>query len=113
MAEPPKPPKAYSEFSESFPKIREAWDLLGDAAQDGPLDEKTMRLIKLGVAMGAMREGAVHSSVRKARALGVTPEESATRNKTHGSTPRNSSPSGFGHARITSPQTRKASGAVR
>jgi 4-carboxymuconolactone decarboxylase len=27
------------------------------------------------VAIGAMREGAVHSSVRKAQALGASPEE--------------------------------------
>lgn len=75
MAELPKPPKAYDQFSETFPLIREAWDVLGEAAKDGPLDEKTARLIKLGVAIGAMREGAVHSSVRKARALGASPEE--------------------------------------
>lgn len=71
----PKAPRAFDEFSESFPKLREAWDLLGDAASSGPLDGKSARLIKLGVAIGAMREGAVHSSVRKARALGVTDEE--------------------------------------
>jgi 4-carboxymuconolactone decarboxylase len=75
MAEPPKPPKAYDEFTETFPLIRQAWDLLGEAAKDGPLDEKTARLVKLGVAIGAMREGAVHSSVRKARASGASPEE--------------------------------------
>ncbi len=75
MSEPPKPPKAYNEFSETFPAIRTAWDLLGEAAKNGPLDEKTARLVKLGVAIGAMREGAVHSSVRKARAMGVSDEE--------------------------------------
>ena len=71
----PKPPKTYVEFSETFPRLREAWDLLGDAAKDGPLDEKTMRLVKLGVAIGAMREGAVHSGARKARAAGASREE--------------------------------------
>lgn len=70
-----RPPKVYEEFSETFPALRQAWDLLGDAAQDGPLDDRTARLVKLGVAIGAMREGAVHSSARKARALGVTNEE--------------------------------------
>jgi 4-carboxymuconolactone decarboxylase len=73
--QPPKPPRAYDEFSETFPTLRKAWDLLGEAAQDGPLDDKTARLVKLGVAIGAMREGAVHSSARKALALGVTAEE--------------------------------------
>jgi alkylhydroperoxidase/carboxymuconolactone decarboxylase family protein YurZ len=71
----PKPPRAFDEFSKTFPALRSAWDALGDAAKDGPLDDKTARLIKLGVAMGAMREGAVHSSARKAIALGVKREE--------------------------------------
>ena len=71
----PKPPKTYDEFSETFPTLRRAWDLLGDAAKEGPLDAKTARLIKLGIAVGAMREGAVHSSARKALALGATREE--------------------------------------
>ena len=31
--------------------------------------------MKLGIAIGARQEGAVHSSVRKALALGITPEE--------------------------------------
>lgn len=70
-----KPPRTFDEFSATFPKLREAWDLLGDAAKEGPLDEKTQRLIKLGIAIGAMREGAVHSSVRKGRSAGVTDEE--------------------------------------
>lgn len=71
----PKPPRAFEEFSETFPTLRKAWDLLGDAATEGPLDDRTARLVKLGVAIGAMREGAVHSSARKASALGITPEE--------------------------------------
>jgi len=70
-----KPPRTFDEFSAAFPKLREAWDLLGDAAKEGPLDAKTQRLIKLGIAVGAMREGAVHSSVRKARAAGASDEE--------------------------------------
>lgn len=71
----PKPPRTFQEFSKTFPKLRKAWDLLGDAAKDGPLDDQTARLVKLGVAIGAMREGAVHSSARKAIALGATKEE--------------------------------------
>jgi len=71
----PKPPRTFDEFSETFPTLRKAWDLLGDAAKEGPLDERTARLVKLGVAVGAMREGAVHSSARKALALGITVEE--------------------------------------
>jgi alkylhydroperoxidase/carboxymuconolactone decarboxylase family protein YurZ len=71
----PKPPRTFDEFSETFPSLRKAWDILGDAAKDGPLDDRTVRLVKLGVAIGAMREGAVHSSARKAIALGISTEE--------------------------------------
>jgi alkylhydroperoxidase/carboxymuconolactone decarboxylase family protein YurZ len=34
-----------------------------------------VRLVKLAVACGALREGAVHASVRKALALGLTRAE--------------------------------------
>lgn len=71
----PKPPRAFNEFSETFPMLRKAWDTLGEAAKEGPLDDRTARLVKLGVAIGAMREGAVHSSARKALALGIKTEE--------------------------------------
>lgn len=70
-----KPPKTFQEFSKQFPKVRQAWDLLGEAGSHGPLDEKTMRLMKLALSIGAMREGGVHSSVRKARDAGATLEE--------------------------------------
>jgi len=71
----PKPPRTFDEFSETFPTVRKAWDLLGDAAKEGPLDDRTARLVRLGVAIGAMREGAVHSSARRALAIGITAEE--------------------------------------
>ena len=48
---------------------------MAEAEQEGPLDERTQRLVKLGISIGAMREGAVHSNVRKALAIGVTSEE--------------------------------------
>ena len=75
MTEMPKPPRTFEEFSGKYPTVRQAWDLLGDAATEGPLDERAIRLIKLGVAIGAMREGAVHSSVRKALGSGISPDE--------------------------------------
>lgn len=75
MANMPKPPKAYQEFTARFPKLAEAWQLLAEGGKQGPLDERAQRLIKLGIAIGAMREGAVHSSARKALALGIPREE--------------------------------------
>ncbi len=71
MRPKPKPPEAYREFISRYPKLAGAWERLAEAGAEGPLDEKTARLIKLGIAVGAFREGAVHSSVRKARALGI------------------------------------------
>lgn len=70
-----KPPETYSRFIETFPELGEAWETIGQAGRKGPLDQRTQRLVKLAVAMGAMREGAVHASVRKARALGIGEEE--------------------------------------
>ena len=71
MAKQPKPPATYKEFVARFPKLGQAWDLTAEAGNEGPLDEKTVRLVKLGIAMGAMREGAIHAGVRKALALGI------------------------------------------
>lgn len=75
MSALPPPPKTYKLFIKRFPLLSEAWDSIGKAGKDGPLDERTTRLIKLGVAIGAMREGSVHSSVRKAKAMGISEEE--------------------------------------
>ena len=71
----PKPPKQYDEFVGRFPHLGEAWESMNKAGQEGPLDKRTARLVKLAVAMGAMREGSVHASVRKALAMGITAEE--------------------------------------
>jgi alkylhydroperoxidase/carboxymuconolactone decarboxylase family protein YurZ len=75
MHNTPEPPKAFLEFQERYPKIGKAWELLAEAGQEGPLDGRTARLIKLAVAAGALREGAVHSGVRKALAAGISREE--------------------------------------
>ncbi len=71
----PEPPKTYKKFIAKHTKLAEAWGLVAEAGGEGPLDAKTQRLIKLAVAVGAMREGSVHSSVRKAKAVGITAEE--------------------------------------
>ncbi len=75
MSEGSKPPQAYTRFVERFPDLGEAWDLIHRQGGDGPLDAKTVRLVKIGIAMGAMREGQVHASVRKALRLGINREE--------------------------------------
>lgn len=66
----------YKKFVEEFPGIGEAWDVLRECEkEDGLIDERVHRMIKLGIAIGAGREGAVHSAVRKALKAGVTKEE--------------------------------------
>ena len=72
----PPPPPTYREFVARFPGLGRAWDHIHQAGEDaGPLDEKTQRLVKLAIAIGARQEGAVHASVRKALGMGITPEE--------------------------------------
>ena len=71
----PKPPKTYETFVRRYPKLSEAWETISEAGREGPIDSKNSRLIKLAIAIGAMREGAVHSSVRKALAAGIAVEE--------------------------------------
>ena len=75
MSKAPEPPKAYQEFIRRYPKLGEAWDAITAAGEEGPLDQRVLRLVKLAIAVGALREGAIHSSVRKAIAAGVTIEE--------------------------------------
>jgi alkylhydroperoxidase/carboxymuconolactone decarboxylase family protein YurZ len=75
MSTEPKPPKMHGEFVKRFPDLGKAWESIAEAGRKGPLDERTARLVKLGVAMGALREGAVHAGVRKALGIGITPEE--------------------------------------
>ncbi len=71
----PQPPETYQAFVGRFPKIGQAWELIAAAGKEGPLDEKTRRLVKLAAALGALREGAVHANVRKALAAGISREE--------------------------------------
>jgi AhpD family alkylhydroperoxidase len=79
MAQNPDPadlPPVLAEFAERYPQVWDAYNQLGEAAAAaGPLDEKTQRLIKLAVAIGAQRQGAVNSHTKRALRAGCTPEE--------------------------------------
>lgn len=75
MRDQPKPPEAYEHFIATHPHLKTAWEAIAEAGKQGPIDERTQRLLKLAIAAGAMREGAVRSSARKALAMGITPEE--------------------------------------
>jgi alkylhydroperoxidase/carboxymuconolactone decarboxylase family protein YurZ len=69
-------PDIYTSFRDRFPVVAEALDALGAATGEaGPLDHKTRRLVKLGIAVGAQADGAVRSNVRKALQAGATADE--------------------------------------
>ena len=69
-------PKAVNQFRKRHPKVWGAFKDLGERCHEaGPLDEKSRRLVKLALSIGAGLEGATHSAVRNARKAGITPEE--------------------------------------
>jgi alkylhydroperoxidase/carboxymuconolactone decarboxylase family protein YurZ len=69
-------PKTYLNFRETFPELADAYDRLGTAAHEaGPLTAKARELVKLGIAIGARQEGAVHSHTRRALGNGASKEE--------------------------------------
>jgi 4-carboxymuconolactone decarboxylase len=71
-----KLPGWYVQFQKRFPAVAEAYENLGEASgAAGPLAGKHRALVKLGLAVGAEKEGAVHSHVRRALEAGCTPDE--------------------------------------
>jgi alkylhydroperoxidase/carboxymuconolactone decarboxylase family protein YurZ len=72
-AELPSPVKG---FRDDYKEVWQAFTELGDSChRAGPLDERTRRLVKLALAVGAGLEGGTHSAVRNAVAAGISPEE--------------------------------------
>lgn len=71
-----KLPSAYRRFATDHPRITEAYERLSDAVLgEGPLDRRHAELVKIGIALGARLEGAVHSHVRRALEAGATADE--------------------------------------
>ena len=69
-------PDIYKEFQQQFPEVTKAYDALAISChQWGPLDEKTRRLTKLGIAIGLSSEGAVKSHARRALEEGISADE--------------------------------------
>jgi 4-carboxymuconolactone decarboxylase len=69
-------PEVYLKFRSRYPEVAGALDALGKTADGaGPLDERTARLVKLGLAIGGSAEGSVRSNARKALAAGASPED--------------------------------------
>ena len=69
-------PEVYMGFIRRYPEIGKAYATLANSCHKaGPLDKKTRRLIKLGIAIGISSEGSVRSHARRALEEGISPEE--------------------------------------
>lgn len=69
-------PRPYVRMKESHAEVMGAYERLGRAcAEDGPLDARTIALVKLAISSAAGLEGAAHSHARKALDVGCTPDE--------------------------------------
>lgn len=73
---PQKLPAHYVRFQKRYPEVFQAYDALGKAsAEAGPLDGKERALVKLAIAVGGEKEGAVHSHTRRALEAGCSADE--------------------------------------
>ncbi len=69
-------PSGAARLAKNHPPIWTAYEELGAAcAEAGPLDARTLRLVKLAIAVGQGSEGAVHSHTRRALGEGLTKDE--------------------------------------
>lgn len=69
-------PQVYVDFTERFPQLADAQgELARRVRETSPHDERTDRLLKLALAIGAQSEGAVRSNARKALQLGASADE--------------------------------------
>ncbi len=69
-------PTAYRQFADAHPSLIQAYEALSEAVvAGGPLDRKHAELVKIGIAVGARLEGALHSHVRRALEAGATPDD--------------------------------------
>lgn len=69
-------PEPFQKFEREHPKVHQAYEALAAAAHEsGPLDERTRRLVKLAISVGASLEGAVRSHTWQAKDAGVTETE--------------------------------------
>jgi alkylhydroperoxidase/carboxymuconolactone decarboxylase family protein YurZ len=77
MAETPENlPSGAGEVAKAYPEVWQAFASLGKACSEaGPIEGRTLRLVKLALAIGALSEGAVHSHARRAMQEGLSKEE--------------------------------------
>ncbi len=71
-----KTPATFRQFIQRFPTLGESHERVAQAvAQSGPLEAKTLSLVKMGICIGAGLESAFRSHVRRAMQHGATVEE--------------------------------------
>jgi alkylhydroperoxidase/carboxymuconolactone decarboxylase family protein YurZ len=69
-------PGIFKQFTSKYPKLGDAHQEIGQAVQAyGPLDRKTLELIKIGISVGAGLETATRSHVRQALQHGASEAE--------------------------------------
>lgn len=69
-------PRVYRDLRAEHPGVAAAYDALGHACRTaGPLSERDVRLVKLGIAVGLSSEGGVRSHVRRGLDEGLTRDE--------------------------------------
>ncbi|PIE76886.1 MAG: carboxymuconolactone decarboxylase [Clostridiales bacterium] len=63
-------------FRQHYPEAYQSYSAFGKSlSQSGPLDEKTLALIKIGIASVSQPEPALRSHIEKALNAGCLPEE--------------------------------------
>ena len=69
-------PEFLKKVVDRYPGIWEEYRNLGQAVSSVEgLDERSQRLVKLGIAIGAGRQGAVHAHTRKCQKAGLRSDE--------------------------------------
>ena len=73
---PDKLPNTFKAFVSKYPALGEAHQRVGkEIEQLGPLDARTLALIKIGISLGAGLESALRSHVRRAMQAGASEQE--------------------------------------
>lgn len=69
-------PERYKEVKKQYPDLFGLYEKLGESTlKAGPLDAKSIHLVKLAFAAAAGMEGATHAHTRKCISSGFNPEE--------------------------------------
>ncbi len=69
-------PKTLTDFEKNFPEIWKAYGWLRDACDhEGPLDQKTRELVKIGIETACVRKGGLAAHVRRAQKAGASKGE--------------------------------------